>query len=323
MIDVLGIGNALVDMLARVDDSVLTQSALVKGSMQLVDTAAATRLTTLVGASQQVSGGSAANTIAGIASFGGRAAYIGKVANDDLGQAFRADFTAQNIIFQTAPYTGADQMTGRCIVLVTPDGERTMNTYLGASVALSVADVDADLIQQSKVIYLEGYLFDPPAAKEAFYAAAKIAKDNNVKVALTLSDLFCVGRHRADFLDLIHNHVDILFANEAEIQALYEVDNLGAAVAALEGQMEIAVITRSDKGAVIIQGTDETIVPVVQVDSIIDSTGAGDLYAAGFLYGYTQGKTLAECGHLGAVAAAEVISHIGARPEQPLAKLAA
>lgn len=320
--DVLGIGNALVDILSHTTDDALATLGLHKGTMHLIDQARAEALYANIGPATEISGGSAANTIAGVASFGGRAGYIGKVACDQLGTVFHHDMNAQGIHFNTSPFTG-ELATGCCIVLVTPDGERTMNTYLGASNALSVTDLDEPLIAAAQVTYLEGYLFDPPAAKEAFYAAAEIARGTGRKVALTLSDLFCVGRHRDDFQKLISTHVDILFANEQELCAQYQTDDLDAAIAAARGDADILAVTRSEKGAVIIT-RDETIsVPAQPIAKLIDTTGAGDLFAGGFLYGLTAGRSLAECGRLGTIAAAEVISHIGARPQLPLAKLAA
>ncbi len=321
-IDVVGIGNALVDVLVHTDDAAVAALGLTKGTMQLISQAEMEKLYAHIGPATEMSGGSAANTIAGIASFGGSAAYIGKVANDQLGKVFRHDITAQGITFNTAPHMD-NLATGCCIVLVTPDGERTMNTFLGASNALTTADLDAALIGAAQYIYLEGYLFDPPEAKKAFYAAAETAKAGSTKVALTLSDLFCVGRHRDDFQKLITTHVDLLFANEQELCAQYQTDNLDAAIAAARGHCDILAVTCSAAGAIIITPDEIIKVPAEPVARVVDTTGAGDLFAGGFLYGLTQGLPLAECGRLGTVAAAEIISHIGARPQQPLAKLAA
>jgi len=321
-IDVVGIGNALVDVLAQTDDAAVAALGLTKGTMQLVSQADMQKLYAQIGPAVEMSGGSAANTIAGVASFGGRAAYIGKVADDVLGKVFRHDITAQGITFNTAPHT-VEHTSGCCIVLVTPDGERTMNTYLGASNALTVADLDEKLIQSAQYIYLEGYLFDPPEAKKAFYAAAEMARAGDTKVTLTLSDLFCVGRHRDDFQKLITTHVDMLFANEQELCAQYQTDNLDAAIAAARGHADILAVTRSEKGAVIITPTETITVSAQPVARVVDTTGAGDLFAGGFLYGLTQGMSLAECGRLGTVAAAEIISHTGARPQTSLARLAA
>ncbi|HCM83913.1 MAG TPA: adenosine kinase [Alphaproteobacteria bacterium] len=320
--DVVGIGNALVDVLSHADDATLDKLNLVKGTMHLVSQEQAENLYKGIGPATEMSGGSAANTIAGIASFGGRAAYIGKVANDQLGAVFSHDMKSQGITFNTQPHEGGIA-TGCCLVLVTPDGERTMNTFLGASNALAAHDIDANLIQSAQYIYLEGYLFDPPAAKEAFFAAAEMARNSRTRVALTLSDLFCVGRHRDDFERLIRTHVDVLFANEQELIAQYQAPDLQTAITAARGSADILAVTRSEKGAVIIT-KDETIeVAAQKVKKVVDTTGAGDLFASGFLYGLTQGMDLAECGRLGTVAAAEIISHLGARPQQQLARLAA
>lgn len=319
--DVVGIGNALVDVLSNADDAQLAKLNLVKGTMHLISQEQAEGLYANIGPATEMSGGSAANTIAGIASFGGRAAYIGKIANDQLGAVFHHDMQAQGIAFNTQPHDGG-MATGCCIVLVTPDGERTMNTFLGASNALTPKDLDPNLIQSAQYIYLEGYLFDPPAAKEAFFAAAEMARNSRTRVALTLSDLFCVGRHREDFERLIRTHVDVLFANEQELIAQYQADSLEAAIAAARGSADILAVTRSEKGAMIIT-KDETIeVAAQKVKKLVDTTGAGDLFASGFLYGLTQGKELAECGRLGTIAAAEIISHIGARPQKSLKEAA-
>jgi sugar/nucleoside kinase (ribokinase family) len=320
-IEIVGIGNALVDILSHTDDAALKKMALAKGTMHLIDQAAAESLYAQIGPATEMSGGSAANTIAGIASFGGRAAYVGKVASDQLGTVFRHDLTAQGIHMTTPAYDG-DLSTGCCIVLVTPDGERTMNTYLGASNALTSADLDLPLIESAQYIYLEGYLFDPPAAKEAFFTAAATAKNARTRVALTLSDLFCVGRHRDDFAQLIHSHVDVLFANEQELIAQYLAPDFDTAVTAARGSADILAVTRSEKGVVIITADEVIETPAQKVKKVVDTTGAGDLFAAGFLYGLTQNLSLPECSRLGVIAAAEVISHIGARPQQPLAKLA-
>lgn len=320
--DVVGIGNALVDVLAHADDAMLNKLGLKKSSMRLITQPEGEALYKKMSTTTEMSGGSAANTIAGVASFGGRAAYIGKIANDPLGMAFAHDIHAQGIIFNTAPHKG-DLATGCCLVFVTPDGERTMNTYLGASNALTADDLDAGLIQSAQVVYLEGYLFDPPEAKKAFYAAAEMARaGGRTRVALTLSDLFCVGRHRADFQKLIETHVDVLFANEAELCAQYQTERLDDAIAAARGHADILAVTRSADGAVIVTPTETVTVPAHPVTKVVDTTGAGDLFAAGFLYGLTHGKSLAECGRLGTIAAAEIISHIGARPQTSLKAVA-
>jgi sugar/nucleoside kinase (ribokinase family) len=318
--DVIGIGNAIVDVIARTDDHFLENIGLVKGSMKLIDDAQAEAIYARMSAAVECSGGSAANTIAGIASLGGNAAYIGRTRNDQLGDVFAHDIRSLGVAFRTLPATeGAP--TARCLVLVTPDAQRTMCTYLGACVDLGPEDVDAELIQSAKVLYLEGYLWDPARAKEAFLAAMNIAHDAGAKVALSLSDAFCVDRYRAEFLDLAENYVDILFANEQEICSLYQTSNFDDALQQVRGHCEVAALTRSAKGSVIVSGSEFHIIDAEPVDQVVDTTGAGDLYAAGFLYGYTKGYDLASCGRLGAIAAAEVISHIGARPNVSLADL--
>jgi len=319
-LDVVGIGNAIVDVLAHADDRFLAEHGLAKGTMTLIDGARAEALYAAMGPGIEVSGGSAGNTMAGIASLGGHGAFIGKVRNDQLGGIFRHDIRAAGVAFETAAASDGPP-TARCLIFVTPDAQRTMNTYLGAAVELSPADLDAAAIAAAQVTYLEGYLWDPPAAKEAFLTAAKIAHDAGRKVALSLSDPFCVERHRDSFRDLVHGHVDLLFANEVEIAALYRTDGFDAALQAVRGQCEIAVLTRSAKGAVILAGDEVHVVDAAPVAKIVDTTGAGDLYAAGFLYGFTRAKSLYECGRIGAIAAAEVISHVGARPETDLAAL--
>jgi sugar/nucleoside kinase (ribokinase family) len=319
--DVLGIGNALVDVLSETTDAGLAALGLNKGSMHLVDAPRAVALYETITNAREMSGGSAANTIAAVASFGGKAGYIGKVASDPFGETFRRDMRAQGITFNTPPYAG-ELSTGNCLVLVTPDGERTMNTYLGASNALTRADIDAPLIRSAQVTYLEGYLFDPPAAKEAFHAAAEIALKAGRYVALTLSDLFCVTRHRQDFEKFIKTHVNILFANEHELCAQYETSNLDTAIETARHQVEVLVVTRGPAGATIVTKHEVVSVPAHPVNKVVDTTGAGDLFAGGFLYGFTRDRSHADSGRLGAIAAAEVISHIGARPKVSLATLA-
>ncbi|KAB2944115.1 MAG: adenosine kinase [Hyphomicrobium sp.] len=319
--DVVGIGNAIVDIIGRCDDGFLSKHDLAKGFMRLIDAQEADRLYGLMGPSIERSGGSAANTVAGLASFGGRGAFIGRVADDQFGKVFWHDIRAAGVAYDTNPATSG-LPTAVCLILVTPDGERTMNTFLGASTELGVREVDAAMIAASKVTYLEGYLFDKPEAKEAFYAAAGIAAKAGRKTALSLSDAFCVDRHRADFRNLVKNGTDILFANEKEITALYEVNSFEEAVAAVRGECEIAVLTRSEAGSLIVTARETVQVRPVRVDEVVDATGAGDLYASGFLYGYTRNLKPADCGRLGSLAAAEVISHIGARPEQPLSAIA-
>ncbi|HEY7989767.1 MAG TPA: adenosine kinase [Stellaceae bacterium] len=320
-LDVVGIGNAIVDVLVPSTDTFLSNHELKKGIMALVDENRADALYRAMGSGVEASGGSCGNTMAGIASLGGKGAYIGKVRDDQLGKVFAHDMRAIGVRFDTAPLTKGPA-TARCLILVTPDAQRTMNTYLGACVELGPEDIDPALIQSAQVTYLEGYLFDPPRAKEAFRKAAKIAHDAGRKVSLSLSDPFCVDRYRDEFRDLVANHVDILFANESEICSLYEVNDFEDAVNRVRGNADIAVLTRSEQGSVVVTRDREHRIPVHKADSVVDSTGAGDLYAAGFLYGLTNGKDLVTSGKLGSLAAAEVISHYGARPETPLKDLA-
>jgi sugar/nucleoside kinase (ribokinase family) len=320
--DVVGIGNAIVDIIGRCSDAFLAEHDAPKGRMRLVDTDAMLKLYNAMGPAIEISGGSAANTMVGVASFGGKAAFIGKVADDELGRIFAHDIRAAGVTFETKPAAGG-QPTARSLILVTPDGERTMNTFLGVSPELDHGEVDASLVAAAQVVYLEGYLFDRAEAKAAFRQAAKVAKDAGRKVALTLSDPFCVERHRAEFLELIRADIDILFANEAEITALYRVEVFEDAARQVRGHTEIAVLTRSAKGSLVMAGERAVTIAPEPVSRVVDTTGAGDLYAAGFLYGLTQGKPLEVCGRLGSIAAAEVISHVGARPEVPLAALAA
>jgi sugar/nucleoside kinase (ribokinase family) len=311
--DVVGIGNALVDVIAHADDSFITQHALVKGSMTLVDTDRALHLYEALGGAIEMSGGSAANTMCGVASFGGTAAYIGKVSDDELGQVFGHDCRAVGVQFRPgAPADGTP--TGRCIIVVTPDAQRTMNTYLGVSSLLCPSDIDADAVAAGQVLYMEGYLYDRPEAKEAFRYAAHVAHANDRQVSLTLSDSFCVDRHRADFRALVSDEVDVLFGNEDELMSLYEVDSMDAALAAVRLDCSLAVITVGADGCIVVTPDDVLPAPAQPVDLVLDTTGAGDLFAAGFLYGYTRQRPLAECAHLGAIAAAEVISHVGPRP---------
>jgi sugar/nucleoside kinase (ribokinase family) len=318
--EVLGIGNAIVDVLSRADDAFLNQQGLVKGSMTLIDEARAETLYAAMGPGVEVSGGSCGNTMAGVASFGGKGAYIGKVRDDQLGAVFGHDLRATGVSFDTASATSGPA-TARCLILVTPDAQRTMNTYLGACTGLGPDDIDVKRVGAARVTYVEGYLWDAPAAKQAVLKAFDAAHAAGRKVSITLSDSFCVHRYRDEFRDLIRNKVDILFGNEAEIKALYEVDTFEAALEATRKEAKIAALTRSEKGSVVIGGGETHEVPAAAVKKIVDTTGAGDLYAAGFLFGYTHGKPLAECARLGGIAAAEVISHVGARPEQTLRSL--
>jgi sugar/nucleoside kinase (ribokinase family) len=321
-IDVIGIGNAIVDVLSQTDDDFLNENGLAKGAMTLIDADQAEGLYAKMGPGVEVSGGSAANTIACLASLGGKGAFIGKVRNDQLGDVFRHDIRAGGVTFDTKPKEDGAP-TARCLIFVTPDAERTMQTFLGASVELGPDDIDEDLISRSAVTYLEGYLWDPPLAKEAFVKAAKIAAGAGRKVSLSLSDPFCVDRHRDDFLDLVNNHVDILFANEDEITSLYQVDNFDDALQHVRGHCEIAALTRSAKGSIVVAGDEVHVLDAHKVDKVVDTTGAGDSYAAGFLWGYTNGRGLAECGDIGGIVAAEIVSHYGARAETDLAKLVA
>jgi sugar/nucleoside kinase (ribokinase family) len=319
--DVVGIGNAIVDVLSQTDEAFLAQEKLHKGTMALVDAGQAEALYGRMGPGLEMSGGSVANTIAGLASLGGKGAFIGKVQNDLLGKVFAHDLRALGVHYATPSLT-AGPATARCLILVTPDAQRTMNTFLGACVELGPEDIDPALIGAAQITYFEGYLFDPPRAKAAFRRAAEIAHQAGRKMSLSLSDPFCVDRHRADFRDIVANHVDVLFANEVEICSLYETDDFLEAAAAARGQCEIAVLTQSANGSLIISEDQSVSVPAAPVAKVVDTTGAGDLYAAGFLYGLTHGRDLASCGRLGSLCAAEVISHFGARPEVSLKALA-
>lgn len=321
---VVAVGNALVDVLAQTSEEFVAEQQrlhnMQKGAMTLIEEPRAVELYSLMGPATETSGGSAANTMAGYASFGGKGGFIGKTADDELGKIFQHDIRSLGVEFNTQPLVlGAK--TGRCLILVTPDAQRTMNTFLGASVELRPEDIDVDMIASAQVTYLEGYLFDRERAKQAFYAASEAAHEAGRKVALTLSDPFCVDRHRNDFRKLIENHVDLLFANEEEVKSLCQTDNFEKAKKMIRGRCEIAVLTRSEKGAVILSGEEEFPIRAEPVDKIIDTTGAGDQFAAGFLYGYTNNMHLQKCGRLGAIAAAEVISHIGPRPQTNLSEL--
>lgn len=317
--DLLAIGNALVDVLCRVDDSELAEFCekfdMQKGSMNLIDEYKAVEIYAAMGPAIETSGGSAANTMAGFASFGGRGAYISKVAEDQLGDVFRHDIRSIGVDFDTTPLVlGAP--TGRCLILITPDAERTMNTFLGATSTLSTVDIDESLVASAKVTYMEGYLFDRDPAKEAFRLAGSIAQEAGRDVSLTLSDPFCVERHRDDFKGLVDSYIDILFANEDELKSLYEVDDFNAAIEAVKNKCKVAAITRGEQGSVVISEAGVVEIAPIAVSEIVDTTGAGDQYAAGFLYGYTRGMSLQQCGDLGSMAASEVIAHIGPRPEK-------
>jgi sugar/nucleoside kinase (ribokinase family) len=320
--DVLGIGNAIVDVIARTEEDFLLRQGMRKGTMALIDEKRAEAIYDAMGSAVEVSGGSAANTVVGVSSFGARAVFVGRVKDDPLGRAFTHDIRAAGVAFDTSPAAGGPS-TGRCYVLVTPDGERTMNTYLGAAQELNPDDIDAETIAASAITYLEGYLWDPKSAKDAFLKAAKIAHEADRRVALTLSDAFCVDRWRDEFLQLMRSGtVDLIFANEAELRSLYLTGDFDAAVRALRADIDIAVVTRSEKGCLVLSPEGIEAVAAFPVERVIDTTGAGDLFAAGFLYGLACGADDRTCGRLGALAAAEVIQHLGARPETSLRDLA-
>jgi adenosine kinase len=321
--DVLGIGNAIVDVIARAEDDFLVAHGMHKGTMALIDEARAEKVYQAMGPATESSGGSAANTIVGVASFGGRAAFVGKVKDDELGRAFAHDIRAARVTFDTPPASDGPS-TARCYIMVTPDGERTMNTFLGAAQDLHPNDIDEAAIAAAAVVYLEGYLWDPPHAKEAFVKAAAIAHKAGRRVALTLSDAFCVDRYRAEFLALIRKGtVDIVFANEHELHSLYQTANFDTAVKMLRSDAKLAVVTRSEKGCVVVARDGVEAVQAMPIERVVDVTGAGDLFAAGFLVGHSHGKDHRTAARLGALAAAEVIQHIGARPAVSLKALAA
>lgn len=318
--DIVGIGNAIVDVISHADEEYLRRHGLVKGSMTLVDADRSEAIYAGMGPAVEVSGGSAANTIAGAAALGARVAYVGKVRDDELGTFFAHDIRAEGVAFDVAPATtGAP--TARCMIMVTPDAHRTMATYLGASTELEPDDIDGALFAGAAITYLEGYLWDPPKAKQAMRVAIAAALAHGRTVALTLSDSFCVERHREEFLDLLDNHLGLLFANEHEALALVGGDDLWAAVERLQGRCPVVVVTRSDQGCLVLTPDEVIEVPAHHVERVVDTTGAGDLFASGFLYGLTQGWDLRACAQAGAAAAAEVISHFGARPETDLTQL--
>jgi len=322
-VDVACIGNAIVDVLAHTDDSFLDRHGMVKGSMQLIDTEAATRIYDAMPPAVEISGGSAGNTAAGVAAYGASAAFVGKVADDTLGAVFGHDIRAAGVEFTSAPASGpeAARGTARCLILVSPDAQRTMNTYLGVAALLEPDDVEVELIARSSVVYCEGYLWDEPVAKAALRKAMDTAHDLGTPVSFTLSDGFCVDRHRAEFLDLVEHRIDILFANEDEICSLYEVDDFEEAARRVQGHCAVACLTRSEKGSVILTAEGVRIDVPAAPTEVVDTTGAGDLYAAGFLAGWARGADLETAGRMAAVAAAEVISHLGARPQADLAEL--
>ncbi|MDP9838468.1 sugar/nucleoside kinase (ribokinase family) [Neorhizobium huautlense] len=312
--DVLTIGNAIVDIIARCDDKFLTDNGITKAAMNLIDAERAELLYSLMGPAHEASGGSAGNTAAGIANLGGKAAYFGKVAADQLGEIFQHDIRAQGVHYETKP-DGTFPPTARSMIFVTPDSERSMNTYLGACVDLGPEHVEEDVVKDAKVTYFEGYLWDPPRAKEAILECSRIAHEAGREVSMTLSDTFCVGRYRDEFLDLMRSgKVDIVFANEQEAMSLYETDDFELALDKISADCKLAAVTMSEKGAVIVRGNERVKVPAMLIDKLVDTTGAGDLFAAGFLVAYTRGKSLEECGKLGCLAAGIVIQQLGPRP---------
>jgi fructokinase len=321
-LDVVGIGNAIVDVLVQTDDDQLDSFGLTKGTMALVDEQQAERLYAGVGPGLETSGGSAANTLAGIAQLGGRAGFIGRVRDDQLGAIFAHDIRSVGARFET-PAATAGASTARCLILVTPDAQRTMCTYLGASVGLDPNDLDLEMVAQAKVLYLEGYLWDSDDAKAAFIAAAEVARANGAEVALSLSDAFCVERHRDSFQELVDGHVDILFANEMEITSLYKANSFEEAAEQVRGRCRIAALTRSELGSVILNGAGTHTVEPFKLGPLVDTTGAGDLYAAGFLHAYTQGQNVEACGRLGSLCAGQVVTQLGPRPQADLRQLAA
>ncbi len=324
-LDVVAIGNAIVDVVASAEEAFLAAEGVARGAMTLIDAPRAEELYARMGPDIEMSGGSAANSMVGLAGLGGRGAFIGKVADDQLGAIFRHDIRAAGVAFETpaAAADGGGLPTARCLVFVTPDAQRTLCTMLGACTELGPEDIDEAAVRAAKVTYLEGYLWDPPRAKQAFLKAAEVAHAAGREVALSLSDPFCVDRHRREFRDLVDGHVDILFANEMEIASLYQVEAFDEALQAVRGRCRLAVLTRSERGCVILAGDEVHVVDAEPAERVVDTTGAGDLFAGGFLYGYTQDRGVYDCGRIGAIAAAEVISHYGARPEISLADLVA
>ena len=320
--DVVGIGNAIVDVLVQADDDLIANFELTKGTMALVDQAQAERLYASVGPGLETSGGSAANTLAGVAQLGGRAGFIGRVRNDQLGGIFSHDIRSVGARFDT-PAATEGPSTARCLILVTPDAQRTMCTYLGASVGLDPADLDLEMVAQAKVLYLEGYLWDSDEAKAAFIAAAEVARAHGGEVALSLSDAFCVERHRESFQELVDGHVDILFANEMEITALYKANSFEEAADQVRGRCKLAALTRSEQGSIVLNGAGTHSIAPFQLGPLLDTTGAGDLYAAGFLHAYTQGQAVEACGRLGSLCAGQVVTQLGPRPQGSLKQLVA
>jgi sugar/nucleoside kinase (ribokinase family) len=321
-LDVVGIGNALVDVISTESDDLLVELGMTKGTMDLIDEDRMAEIYDAMGPGTEVSGGSAANTMAGLASLGGRGHFIGRVRDDQLGRVFAHDIRSVGVGFTSIP-ASEGPATGCCLILVTPDAQRTMNTFLGASSLLGPVDIDPDVVRDAQIVYLEGYLYDRPDAQAAFELAASIAHDAGRRVALTLSDTFCVERHHAAFTDLVHGHVDLLFANEAELAALSGHEAFDTAVAHVAEHCPLVVVTRSERGAVVIAEGERIDVDAERVDHVVDTTGAGDQFAAGFLYGLVRGASMEVCARLGAIAAAEVISHVGPRPQVSLAELVA
>ncbi|MDY7102064.1 MAG: adenosine kinase [Actinomycetota bacterium] len=320
--DVVGIGNAIVDVICHVDDGFVDEHTLQKGAMTLIDEDRAHQLYAAMPPGIEASGGSAANTIAGIGSFGGKVAYIGKVRDDQLGEVFRHDIRAIGVDYDV-PLGAEGPATARCLIVVTPDAERTMNTFLGISNLLEPSDVDESVVSRAKIVYCEGYLWDVESAKEAMLKGMRTAKAAGGRTSLTLSDTFCVDRHRTEFHDLIENDIDILFGNHGELTALYETEDLDAAIAEVEKRVDIAAITCGPKGSIVVGHGERHEIPAWTVEGrVLDTTGAGDLYASGFLHGITRGRDLATCARLGHLAAGEVISHLGPRPEVSLSELA-
>jgi fructokinase len=321
-LDVVGIGNAIVDVLVRTDDDTIDNHQLTKGTMALIDEQQAEALYASLGPGLETSGGSAANTLAGIAQLGGRAGFIGRVRDDQLGAIFSHDIKAVGARYQTPPATSGPS-TARCLILVTPDAQRTMCTYLGASVLLHPDDLDLEMVAQAKVLYLEGYLWDSDEAKAAFIAAAEVARANGGEVALSLSDAFCVERHRDSFQELVDGHVDILFANEMEITSLYKANSFDEAAEQVRGRCKVAALTRSEQGSLILNGSGTHLISPFQLGDLVDTTGAGDLYAAGFLHAYCQGQPIEACGRLGSLCAGQVVTQLGPRPQADLRALQA
>ncbi len=319
-LDVTGIGNAIVDIIAKSDDAFLINNAITKGGMTLIDAAAATTLYSAMGPGIETSGGSAANTIAGVAGLGGKAAFIGKVQKDQLGEVFAHDLRALGVQYDT-PASTSESPTGRCLVLVTPDAQRSMSTFLGAGQELHPRDVDPATIATAQITYLEGYLWDPLHAKDAFRKAMDVAHQAGRQVAMSLSDAFCVERYRDEFQHLVAGNIDILFANETEIMSLYQAETFDEALQAVRGKCAVAALTRSEKGCVIVAGDEVHVIEAVKPAQLIDTTGAGDLFAAGFLFGLTHGRNVAASARIGALAASEVIAHLGPRPQSDLKAL--